>query len=82
MRISREDAKASVDASIEHVGTLTDVFPRGYGVMDAIRRNCLDCTMGMRAEVDACPIVKCPLWAYRFGRNPLHGRATSGEQDV
>lgn len=76
MRVSKDDAVASVSANISHTETLTESFPRGSGVMDAIRRKCLDCTVGMRAEIENCPCSdSCALWPYRMGRNPLHGRA-------
>lgn len=41
----------------------------------AIRAKCLDCCGGQRLEVKECPVKDCPLWAFRFGRNPFHSRA-------
>ena len=38
--------------------------------MKAIRAKCLSCTCDQPKEVRLCPIVKCPLYAYRFGRRP------------
>jgi len=35
----------------------------------AVRKHCLDCA-NTAHEVRNCHIVKCPLWAYRFGKKP------------
>lgn len=36
----------------------------------AIREKCLDCCCGQSLEVKLCPAESCPLYPYRFGRNP------------
>ncbi len=36
----------------------------------AIRKNCLDCSYYQSKEVRLCTVIKCPLFAYRFGRRP------------
>lgn len=36
----------------------------------AIRLKCLDCCAGSSYEVKLCPIADCPLYKYRFGKNP------------
>jgi len=36
----------------------------------AIRRKCLDCAGGSKAQVKACPQEECPLHARRLGKNP------------
>ena len=36
----------------------------------AIRAKCLDCCCGQRNEVVVCPCADCPLYPYRFGKNP------------
>jgi len=38
--------------------------------LQAIRKNCLDCMCGSAKEVRLCPIKDCPLYSFRFGRNP------------
>lgn len=38
--------------------------------MKAIRAKCLDCCCGSSNEVRLCSIEKCPLYPYRFGKNP------------
>lgn len=35
----------------------------------AIRLKCLDCAYTSN-EVDLCPCVDCPLYRFRFGKNP------------
>lgn len=36
----------------------------------AIRKNCIDCMCGQSKEVRLCPSKDCPLYPYRFGKNP------------
>lgn len=47
----------------------------------AIRLKCLDCCCGSAYEVEMCPVKGCPLYEYRFGKNPRHkGRTFTEEQ--
>lgn len=41
----------------------------------AVRAKCMDCCNNVFSEVRNCTAYKCPLWAFRMGKNPLHGRA-------
>jgi len=41
----------------------------------AIRRNCVECSGGSEGEARKCTATMCPLWPFRMGRNPFHGRA-------
>jgi len=36
----------------------------------AIRLKCLDCCCGSAHEVKLCVATQCPLYPYRFGKNP------------
>lgn len=36
----------------------------------AIRLKCLDCCCGSAYEVKLCTAANCPLYPYRFGKNP------------
>jgi len=36
----------------------------------AIRAKCLDCSAGQPSEVRFCPVTDCPIFIYRFGKNP------------
>lgn len=47
-----------------------DDMPQAKSPIRAIRLKCLDCTCNSAKEVELCPIDKCPLHAFRFGRNP------------
>jgi len=38
--------------------------------LKAIHQNCLDCGSGSFNDVKNCILSDCPLWPYRFGRNP------------
>lgn len=42
----------------------------------AIRAKCMDCTCGQYREIELCPIKKCPLYPFRYGKNPYHKRAS------
>jgi len=39
-------------------------------VLKAIRLNCLQCSGGSSNEVKLCAIPSCPLYPFRFGKNP------------
>jgi hypothetical protein len=45
----------------------------------AIRAYCLDCSNGQYSVVRKCPCKKCPLFAFRFGKNPFHTLAKNGQ---
>lgn len=40
----------------------------------AIRTYCLQCSNGSSNEVKDCPISRCPLFSFRFGKNPHRQR--------
>ena len=46
----------------------------------AIRAKCIDCCCGSTAEVKDCPAVKCPLYPFRFGKNPYRQRREMSEE--
>jgi hypothetical protein len=48
--------------------------------LKAIREKCLDCCGYQYSEVRECHITDCPLWIYRMGKNPNHGRIMTDEQ--
>ena len=47
-----------------------DSLPKYRNPVKVIRAKCLDCTCGSSHEVELCPAEKCPLWLWRFGKNP------------
>ncbi len=46
----------------------------------AIHTFCLDCSGGQNKEVYLCPAYDCPLYPYRFGKNPYSNRAPLGDE--
>ena len=36
----------------------------------AIRKKCLDCSNYQPKEIRLCPVIKCAIYPYRFGRRP------------
>lgn len=42
--------------------------------LKAIRAKCLDCCCHQINEVKLCSCTSCPLWPYRFGKNPFSER--------
>lgn len=49
-------------------------------VLKAVREKCLDCCCGQALEVKLCPAEDCPLWIYRFGKDPTRKRTMTEEQ--
>lgn len=46
--------------------------------LGAIRAKCLDCSAWNATEVRLCPVDLCPIWPFRFGKNP--GRAAQSSK--
>jgi hypothetical protein len=42
----------------------------GTSGLKAVRRRCLDCSGGTDAAVRSCTVSACPLFEFRFGKNP------------
>lgn len=40
----------------------------------AIRLKCLDCSSGSAKEVATCVCSDCPLYPFRFGKNPMRAK--------
>ena len=47
----------------------------------AIRDYCLECCGGSHNEVKFCQIERCPLYAFRFGKNPYRKCRAISEQE-
>ena len=45
-----------------------------------IREKCLDCCYGSAKEVELCPCQNCPLWPFRFGKNPYRKKREMSEK--
>lgn len=48
--------------------------------LHAIRRKCVDCCCGNKNEPALCTVVKCPLYVFRFGKNPYRKPKTISEE--
>ena len=46
----------------------------------AIRAFCLECCGGCSNDVKTCTAPNCPLYAFRFGKNPYIKREMTEEQ--
>lgn len=46
----------------------------------AIRAKCLDCCCGQVNEVKLCPCHDCPLYPFRFGKNPYRQKRELTEE--
>ena len=46
----------------------------------AIRKKCLECSVGSNEEVAKCPVEDCYLWPFRFGKNPYRTRRVMTEE--
>ena len=42
--------------------------------LKAIRAKCLDCCFDQPSEVKLCPVSGCPLYPFRFGKNPFRAK--------
>lgn len=47
----------------------------------AIRSKCLDCCCGSPSEVKNCTVVQCPLFPFRFGKNPYRKKREMTEEE-
>lgn len=47
----------------------------------AIRAKCLDCCCDQAEEVKLCPVEKCPIWPFRFGKNPYRTKREYTEEE-
>ena len=45
-----------------------------------IRAYCLECSNGQPSEVKHCPVVRCPLFPFRFGKNPFRQKKEMTEE--
>lgn len=47
----------------------------------AIREKCLDCCCGSTLEVKECTAERCPLFPFRFGKNPFRQKREMTEEE-
>lgn len=48
--------------------------------LKAIREKCLECCCGSSTEVKECTAQKCPIYPYRFGKNPFRQKREMTEE--
>ena len=48
--------------------------------LKAIRKKCIDCSCGQSLEVKLCLVIDCPIYPFRFGKNP--NRAGIGNSNI
>ncbi len=52
-----------------------------HNPVKAIRAKCLRCTCDQPVEVDKCPITDCPLYPFRYGKNPYRAKREMGDEE-
>lgn len=57
-----------------------DELPKTTSPLRAIRLKCIDCCGGSMKEVERCDIVKCPLHAFKAGKNPYRKKRELTEE--
>lgn len=55
-------------------------MPEITSPVKAIRAKCLDCCCGQQAEVKSCTAKDCPLYPFRFGKNPYRAKRELTEE--
>jgi len=48
--------------------------------LKAIRKNCIECSGGSYLEVELCPCTTCPMYPFRFGKNPYRAKRVLTEE--
>ena len=48
----------------------------------AIRAKCLECCCGQVNEVRECPITDCPLFPFRYGKNPYRKPISEEQRQI
>jgi hypothetical protein len=61
----------------EKVESRRGKLQRRFQPLKAVRYKCLDCSGGSWKEVRNCEITECPIWDFRFGKNPKVKQCTS-----
>ena len=59
---------------------IRDSLPKHRNPVKVIRDKCLDCCCGSSKEVELCPVGKCPLHPFRFGKNPYREKREVSEE--
>lgn len=57
-----------------------DKDPQKLNLLKLVRMKCIDCCCFSPSEVEKCHLETCPLWIFRFGKNPLNRRDLTDEE--
>ena len=58
-------------------------MPKSTNPVKVIREKCLDCCCGSMKQVELCPCESnCPLWPFRFGKNPFRKKPKRTEEQM
>ena len=49
--------------------------------LKAIREKCRECSNYSAAEIRECPVPLCPLYPFRFGKNPYRKKRVLSERE-
>lgn len=93
-KTNREDTKyLKVSPHTDDLGNLIGKQPSEISLSDlqdlghpksltkVIRAKCKDCCAGYEAEIRKCVQYDCPLWPFRMGKNPFHGRSKQSRKE-
>lgn len=53
---------------------------RSNNPIKRIREYCIQCVADQPKEVELCPITDCPLYEFRFGKNPFRTKRELTEE--
>ena len=53
---------------------------RSNNPIKRIREYCIQCVADQPKEVELCPITDCPLYDFRFGKNPFRAKRELTEE--
>ena len=53
---------------------------RSNNPIKRIREYCIQCVADQPKEVELCPITDCPLYDFRFGKNPFRAKREFTEE--
>ena len=56
--------------------------PKRISATKAIRLKCLDCCCGNPNEVRLCTIPNCPLYPFRFGKDPYRKPRSEAQREI
>lgn len=57
-----------------------DLLDSPTNPVKVIRVKCRDCTNNQPVEIDNCTVTRCPLHAWRMGKNPYRKKVVETEE--